>query len=711
VKRKPEAPRAFARGPLGGALLCLGAVAQAQDVPPQTVVVTATRIARPAFEVPAAVDVVGADAIHQDRLQVNLSESLAGVPGLLARDRQNYAQDVQLSVRGFGARSTFGIRGVRLYVDDIPATLPDGQGQITNVDLASADRIEVLRGPFSALYGNAAGGVVRVFTQDGAGPPTATAGVAAGSDGVRRESLTVSGSQGALGYVLSGSHFETDGSREHSAATRNIGNAKLNWKIGADDRLTFVANSVALPRAQDPLGLTRAEYEADPRGADPVALQFDTRKTMHQSQAGLVFEHDFTPAQTLRTLAYDGSRTTLQFQAIPVAPQNNPLHPGGVIDLARRYRGTELRYTASTDVAGVPVTAIAGFAWDVLQEHRVGYQNFVDAGATLGVFGELRRDEGNRVASTDPYLQLAARPAPGWLVEAGVRRSAVRFVSHDHYVVGANPDDSGGARYAATLPVLSVSWQPAPALQLYANAGKGFETPTLNELAYRPDGATGLNFALRPATSRSIELGAKFRWDASSVVDAAVFDTRTDDEIVTLSNVGGRATYQNAGATRRVGAELSLHAALGPRLQLTLAATRIEATYRDAFATCAGSPCPVPTVQVAAGSRMPGIPRGDLYAALDWRPAPQWVAGANARYTSSVPVNDIGSDAAPAFAIAGLHLGHEMRLGATAVTAFARVDNLFDRTYVGSVIVNEGNARYFEPAPGRSWTLGLTAAF
>jgi iron complex outermembrane receptor protein len=696
---------------LACALLVPAAAAQAQEAAPQTVVVTATRIARPAFDVPAAVDLVDARAIHEDRLQVNVSEALAGVPGLLARDRQNYAQDVQLSVRGFGARSSFGIRGVRLYVDDIPATLPDGQGQITNVDLASADRIEVLRGPFSALWGNAAGGVVRVFTQDGAGPPVASVGAAGGGNGVRRESLGVAGASGALGYVLSGSHFETDGWRAHSAATRDIGNAKLTWKIGADDRLSFVGNSVSLPRAQDPLGLTRAEYQADPRGVDPVATQFDTRKTMHQSQAGLVYEHEVSPAQALRVLVYDGSRGTTQFQAIPVAPQNNPLHPGGVIALERQYRGADLRDALRFELAGRPVTAVAGFAVDVLQEHRQGYQNFIDDGATLGVTGALRRDEDNHVASADPYAQLSLRPAPGWLVEAGVRRSRVRFSSHDRYVVGTNPDDSGGATYAATLPAASVSWQPAPSLQLYANAGKGFETPTLNELAYRPDGATGLNFALRPATNRSLELGAKYRWDAANLASLAVFDTRTEDEIATLTNVGGRATYQNVGATRRVGAELSLKAALGERLQLVLAATRLEATYRDAFATCAGSPCPVPTVQVAAGSRMPGIPRGDLYAALDWRPAAQWVAGANAHYTSSVPVNDSGSDAAAGFAVAGAHIGHELRLGTTTLTAFARVDNLFDRRYIGSVIVNEGNARYFEPATGRTWTLGLALAF
>ena len=235
------------------------------------VVVTATRTEAAVFDVPASIDRIDADAIRDARLQVNISESLGSVPGLLARDRQNYAQDVQISVRGFGARSTFGVRGVRLYVDGIPATLPDGQGQISNVDLGSAGRIEVLRGPFSALYGNSAGGVIQVFTEDGSGPPTVGFGVAAGSDGALRLSTKVAGSQGAFGYVGSISRFTGDGYRDHSAVERQIGNIKFTLATDESSKLTLVANSVNLPMAQDPLGLTRAQFEADPRSVDASA--------------------------------------------------------------------------------------------------------------------------------------------------------------------------------------------------------------------------------------------------------------------------------------------------------------------------------------------------------------------------------------------------------------------------------------------------------
>jgi len=670
------------------------------------VVVTATRTAESPFELPASIDRIGADAIRDARPLVNISESLGGVAGLLARDRQNYAQDVQISVRGFGARSTFGIRGVRLYVDGIPATLPDGQGQISNVDLGSADSIEVLRGPFSALYGNSSGGVIQVFSEEGSGPPTVGAAVSAGSYGALRFGLKASGSSGGFGYVVSGSTFHIDGYREHSAAERNIGNAKLTWQDDAN-RVTFVVNSMALPKAQDPLGLTRAQFEADPRGVDPAAIAFDTRKTVDQTQVGLVYERRIDAVNSLRALVYGGHRDTEQFQAIPVGPQASPLHPGGVILLGRDYSGTDVRWTAKTNLADGPATLVAGVAYDVLDEHRRGFQNFI--GTTLGVEGALRRDEDNKVYNFDQYVQGSWQFAPRWTVHAGLRHSKVSFSSEDHYIVGPNPDDSGKLDFDATLPVAGLMFAATPALHFYVTAGRGFETPTLNELAYRPNGQTGLNLALGAAKSDSYEAGVKTRNDWGDV-NVALFETRTSNEIATLSNVGGRSTYQNVGSTRRRGLETAWSADLRENLRAQMAYTRLDARYRDTFQTCTVTPCPAPNLTIPAGNRIPGIARDSFYGALGWVPQSGLRGGVEARALSKVWVNDVNSDAAAGYATVNANIGYVARLGSVDLTSFARVDNLFGRNYAGSVIVNEGNARYFEPAPTRNWTVGLTAA-
>ena len=676
------------------------------ELPP--VVVTATRIDSRAADVPASISRIDGSEVRNGHALVNISESLGAVPGLLARDRQNYAQDVQISVRGFGARSTFGIRGVRLYVDGIPATLPDGQGQISNVELGSVDRIEVLRGPFSALYGNSSGGVVQVFTAEGEGAPRFGFGVSGGSDGALRFGVQASGaSAGGFGYNLSASRFRTDGYREHSATERTLGNAKLTFRPDVDNKLTLIANSLALPTAQDPLGLTRAQYEANPRGVDASALDFDTRKSVNQTQLGVIYERRVDTANALQVTFYGGHRGTQQFQSIPKATQAAPLNPGGVIAIDRNYEGTDLRWTTKTQAGDAPLTLVGGIAFDVLAEHRQGYQNFI--GTTLGVRGALRRDEINDVSSFDQYLQAAWQFAPRWSLNLGLRHSRVSFTSTDAYVVGTNPNDSGRAAYTATLPVAGLMFAVNGDLNVYATAGRGFETPTLNELAYRSGGQTGLNFGLQAATSNSVEVGVKAKLGSWGEATLAAFRTDTAREIVTQTNLGGRSTFQNAGASRRTGLEASWSGTYFENLRAQLAATLLNATYRDGFLTCTAVPCVTANVSIPADNRIPGTARGALFAALNWAPPAGLRGGVEARYVTGVFVNDANGDAAPRYAVAAASVGYVMLIGNWELNGFVRGDNLFNRRYVGSVIVNEGNARFFEPAPGRTWLASLSA--
>ncbi|MDM0011374.1 TonB-dependent receptor [Variovorax sp. J22P168] len=671
------------------------------------VTVTTPRGPEPLFELAGSVDRIEGSDMRNARLQAQLSESLGPVPGLQIQNRQNLAQDLQLSIRGFGARSTFGVRGVRIYVDNIPATLPDGQGQTSNVDINSADRVEVLRGPFSALYGNSSGGVVQVFTEDGEGAPRLGFSMASASFGTTRISSKIGGSSGAVDYLLSGSHFETDGYRDHSEARRDIGNAKLGITLDDGSRLTLVANSVKLS-AQDPLGLTADQYRLNPRSA-AVATLYDTRKTVDQTQAGLLYERRVDADNTLRLMTYLGQRKTTQFQAIPPAAQQSPQSAGGVIDLARDYGGVDLRWISQMQLAGRPFELVAGLAYDNLREHRSGYENYLGPASNpvLGVQGRLRRNELNTVYNLDPYLQGTWRLADQWTLEAGIRRSSVDFDSQDRYIVGANRDDSGSVRHAETLPVASLRYQATPDLALYVSAARGFETPTLNELSYRPDGVAGLNFALQPAVNDNVEIGAKARV-AGGFLTAALFEIRTRDEIVTATNIGGRATFQNAGKTRREGFELGWQHETASHWRTQLAYTWLDARFSDAF--CAGVPCTAASV-VAADNRIPGIAPQSLFASYGWVPPQGWRAGAEFRALAGIEANDRNTVSVPGYGVLALYAGYVLTWQRWDFNAFARVDNVFDRRYVGSVIVNEGNARYFEPAPGRNWTVGMGAAY
>lgn len=695
---RPRRPARRAPAAVAALLACAG---HAQpETALQPVVVTGSPTDTRPWTSPASIEVVDGEALRAGQLQVNLSEALARVPGLALGNRQNHAQDLQLAIRGFGARATFGVRGVRLYVDGIPASAPDGQGQTAGFPLGAADRVEVIRGPFSALYGASAGGVVALYTADPARMPAEwRAGLAAGADGLWRTSAQGIGRWGETGYLLDVSGFGTQGLRPQSAARRDTAHLRLSRGQG-DDRWVLVASHLD-SAADDPLGLTRAQFDADPDQTAAPATTFDTRKTVRQTQLGLAASRGLSPGHRLELMGYVAQRDVLQFQAITPAAQAPAGSAGGVIDLARRSHGLNARWRAEQALPTGRLVTTLGLSHDRQTEQRRGHENFI--GNTLGVRGSVRRDETQRAATLDPYLQ-AEWDSAAWTLSAGVRRARVSLASEDRYVAPGNGDDSGSVTHAAWLPVLGLRWRLGPAVQVFASLGRGLETPTLNEIAYAPAGG-GFHSALRPARSTSWEAGLRGR-HGQAAWTATVFETRTRDEIAVLTNSGGRSTFQNVGRTLRRGLELGGEARWGA-LHASAALTVMDAHFRDGFLTCAAAPCTTPTLPVAAGRAMPGIARRQASALLAWEATPASTVTLELQHRSALPVNDTGTDSAGGSTVA--HLGWRMHrdVGAWRVRPFARIDNLTDRRYAGSVIVNDANGRFFEPAPGRSVFFGV----
>ncbi len=711
------------------ALLATTAAVHAQE----TVVITASGTERRLLETPYAVGVVSADELRNAGAQINLSEALARVPGINASNRNNYAQDLQINSRGFGARASFGVRGMRLYSDGIPASGPDGQGQVSHFDLASAARVEVLRGPFTALYGSSSGGVISVVS---ATPTQSEVSLVAdaGSDGLAQWRMSVAAPLGA-GFSLRAnvSYLQVDGFRAQSSAERTLGNVRLGWE-GANDRVVLVLNAVNQP-ALDPLGLTRAQFDADPYQTAGVALpqeapgqadRFNTRKESSQDQAGLSWRHRFDGTWGLsqsQLSLFSGRRSVTQWQSIPVATQLNAANPalterqpGGVIDFDRTYQGLDARLLWRWALADErSVQLVAGVAAESSTEDRRGFENFTGAAAVrvLGVTGKLRRDEKNRVKSSDLYAQAEVEFAPRWAATLGVRSGRVSYGSSDRYIVGGNVDDSGSVSYSYTNPVAALQWRPNAQFNVYLSAGRGFEVPTLGELAYRPDGGAGFNTELKAQTSRQVELGAKWRGSGSRqgwAVDAALFDARTNDEIGIATNRGGRSTFRNVDRTQRRGAELAMTVPVAQTLRAQLSLTWLDATYSNGFLVCAAPPCLSPTLPVPAGNRIAGTLQRSAYAELAWTPFQALELAAEVRGQGRLPVNDLNSDFAGGFGLLALRARWQMplpnpKLG--QVDLLLRVDNLANRKVAGSVIVGEGNGRFFEPAAGRSNLLSL----
>jgi iron complex outermembrane receptor protein len=675
------------------------------------VIVTGAPTATESFDLPYSIDSVDMRANQAGNLGVNASEALAGVPGLVIQNRQNYAQDLQISIRGFGARAAFGVRGVKLIADGIPATNPDGQGQAATFNLDTAERIEVMRGPFATVYGNHAGGVIQLFSRTGEGEPRVRASALGGSWGTTKFGIGAEGEKNGIGFVLDASRFDTDGYRDHSKTRRDQGFAKLTLNPDDDSTLTLVANGLRQPETQDPLGVTWETYERDPQSLtiDPFdtetpkrsyAARYNTRKSIHHLQGGATYERRLGTDDRLQVSAYAGRRAVTQYQSFSKGFQSSPRHAGGVVDFDRDFHGMGLRWIAQRALGSGELTLTAGVDYDRAEDDRQGYENFI--GSTLGVKGRLRRDELDTITSVDPYVQALWKSGP-WQWSLGARHSRVSFKVEDRYIATGNPDDSGSVRFSKTTPALGVSYALSPATNVYASVGAGFETPTLNELSYATP-STGFNFGLRPSTSRQAEFGIKTFVTDNARVNAALFRIETDDEIVVSASEEGRTSYQNAGRTLRQGLELAAQAELSRTLTARASLTWMQAEYDQAFISRGTT--------VAAGKEIPGVPRIAAFAELAWEATPGVTLAGEALHRGKVEVNDLNNDrAAPAYTLFNLRLAAEQRQGPWTFGQLVRVDNVFDRKYVGSVIVGDSNKRYYEPGPERSLYAGVSASY
>ncbi|MGQ1358316.1 TonB-dependent receptor family protein [Acinetobacter baumannii] len=665
-----------------------------------TLHVEATRTDTGYLQTPASVFRIEAPQVDSSS-QVNLTEVVKGIPSLQIRNRENYAQDLQLSMRGFGARSTFGVRGIRLYVDGIPATMPDGQGQTSNIDLSSLDHVEVLTGPFSSLYGNSSGGTILTSTKEGQGKDSIELSYSGGSHDKSRVGLVLQG--GAKGanepsYIISSSYFDTDGYREHSGAEKVLNNAKLSWNLDDGSKINWVTNYVKI-HADDPQGLTHDQWNANPKQQVPFLKQFNVRKDIEQTQTGVTWSKPINDKNELYAMAYLGNRQVTQYQSIPKSTQDASInHAGGVIDFERNYYGADFRWTGKELLPNT--TLSVGVALDAMDEDRKGFENFnlVNGQPSYGVKGNLRRDEDNTLWNIDPYLQASWQFLPTWRLDTGVRYSNVHYKSEDNYL--SNGDDSGKTDYDKVLPSVALSWQILPELMAYVSYAKGFETPTFTEMAYRPDGQSGFNFDLTASTSDTYETGLKSQNQLGDFT-LAVFQTKTKDDIVSAGNSNGRSTFRNADKTLREGVEFAWNKKLWRDLIATASYSYLDATF-DADIPALGN-----IAQVSSGNAIPGIAKNQAYASLAWQPSHGLYGGVDVQYMDKVYVNDTNSDAAPSYSVTSANVGYAWVIGDWKVNSFARVDNLFDKKYAGSVIVNDGNSRYFEPADGRNWSAGL----
>jgi iron complex outermembrane receptor protein len=648
-----------------------------------TLAVRVLRTPVPLLRAPFAVSVAGEDEVRRARPGLALDEALGAIPGVQVDNRHNYALGERISIRGFGARAQFGVRGVRVLVDGIPATLPDGQTTLNHVDLGWLERAEVVRGPASALWGNASGGVVHLAT---AAPPEVPLGtearVVSGGDGLLRVQGAVGGRSGGWSYRAGATRLRYDGYREHSRADNTLASARLARR-GDRSELRLTLNAVRYD-ALNPGSLSDSLLRMDRRRAFARNVAQRTGERGRQAQAGLAWRRE-TGAGTLELSGYGVARGI-----------DNPI-PSTIIDLERRGGGVRAAWSAERPLGAGALRWTAGAEAEAQRDLR---RNFANAG---GERGAPELDQRERVTGTAAFAQAALPLAGRWEALGALRYDRVRFAVRDRLPAAPdNPDDSGARTMDAWSPTLGLTFAAAPAMSLYANVATAFETPTTTELANRPDRAGGFNPELEPQRTVSWEAGAKGRLGGRGGWELAGYRARVRDALIPFEVEGaqGRQFFRNAGAARHRGVEAGVTVEPTAGIAARLAYAWTDARFTDH--TAGG--------ETLDGNRVPGIAPHTVDARLSWESPAGGFAEVEVRRASALSVDDANRFRSPAHTLTDLRAGWEgARLGRVRATPFAGVTNLFDVRYNASVVVNAFGGRFYEPGPGRTLYLGIEA--
>jgi iron complex outermembrane receptor protein len=677
----------------------------------EDVVTTSNRFEQKSFDAPASLQAVSREVIEDAGPQVNMSESLNRIPGVVALNRQNYAQDLQISIRGFGARTAFGIRGVRLIIDGIPATIPDGQGQSATVSLTSTDRIEVLRGPLAQLYGNSAGGVIQTFTREAPDRPELLIQGHTGSYGTNRTDWQYAEKVGKFGLVADYSTFKTDGFRQNSQAERNQFNGKLTYQHNDQTKIDFIANVFDMPYGNDPAGLSQSEAIATPELSKRTQNQ---RKIIKQNQVGTVLTHAINGVSKVSGRVYGGNREMTHFSNVQAT--SGPSWNG----LDRDYYGLGLSYSSKSTIAGKDTLWVTGFDFDKSTEiNQAGTATANNAAKE----GTLSRNENRLAQSTDFYAQANVLLNEKWSILGGARSTNVKLSSSNlGGITETTPPTQlgslGEVKFNAINPVLGVTFHATERMNIYANYGRGLETPTLAEMSYvYVDGAfeNTFNKSLKASNSNHYETGLKWLPNNRSRLDLALYYVQTSDEIITQRSETPKTSFINSpGGTTRKGLELAYQNQFSSSMKFNLTGTLIDAEFNQGFTYVSSG-----SKEVKAGNKIPGIPNGMAYSSIQWsdtdfqRNKYRQVMGTLATLefvtagTNHSSDTNTDSTKAGGYSLYNLRLAHRVDINSMTLTGYGQLNNLTDKKYMGSMII--GNSAPFEPAPGRNWMVGLNA--
>ncbi len=660
------------------------------------ITVTVTRAEQSLTKLPLAIQSLDRAQISYAKPTLGLDEALAQIPGVFVANRYNFSQDQRISIRGFGARSAFAVRGIRVFIDDIPQTLPDGQGQLSNLELGDVDRIEVLRGPAAALFGNASGGIINIRTR-----PPEIHGVSEearlvggrfrdGSTWNKWQSTTAMRIGGGTAE-LTASRLDYEGERDHSAADQRVLNARVRLPISEAWSLTLVTALADHPRAENPGSLTLAEMQANRDTVPALNRNRNAGKAVTQFQSGATLRH---------TMANGGEATVTAFGL--TRDLKNPITTT-YIELDRVDYGARASVTYPLPLGSFAHRLTAGFDFQRQRDDRSDF-NYLNTPGDSAKRDTIRsRDQLEHVTEFGPFVQSALELSPRTTVVAGMRYDRVKFDVRDRLIQGSNPDDSGERLMHALSGSLGLALSPSSDVTIYGNVASSFETPTTTELANSPSGAGGFNTGLKPQHTVSYELGTRGSLDGRVAYSVALFQADVRDALIPYEIAAPRFFYRNAGSTRHRGMEVGGDFSVAPALSVTAAWTYSDYRFRKySFTNADGA-------HVLDGRALPGVPRNWLNLMARTQPAAfagGW-AEVQQTYSSGYVVSDVSDTRTSPWWSTNVRAGWDDNPGGMRLAPFIGINNAFNHRYVSSIVINAARDRFYEPSPSRNFYLGL----
>jgi iron complex outermembrane receptor protein len=659
--------------------LPLPVLAQDQSEILEEVVVTATRVPADLSELPFAASRVGGEKVQRARQQLGLDESLVAVPGLFFQNRYNFAQDLRIAIRGFGARANFGIRGIRVFSDDVPLTLPDGQGSVDAIDLGSIERIEVIRGPFSAVYGSASGGVINLHTESGPDVPYISARLNAGAHGFGQAQLKAGGQARRLNWLANLSATKLTGYRDHAEYENALLNTKLRYELDDSTKLTVVFNAIDSPLANDPGALNKGEVAENRRQAAPRNVLYDAGEALDQQTLGLALRKTLASGNELMLRTYRVNRSFRN--RLPFDVNSNG--QGGGINLQRKFAGLGGNYNWNLEWGSMRNLLVIGFDHDAQRDHRRRFAN------NRGILGPVTTSQDEDVTTSGIYIQDTLQFRTGVNLTLGGRFDDVEYEVKDR-IGTAN---SGQRDFREFSPMAGFNWGLRDSINLYGNVSTSFDPPATAELA-NPDGPGGFNRELDSQKASNYEIGVKGLLTGRLRYELALFHINVEDEIVPYELEGsGQSFFENAGSSTHDGVEMSLVMELLPGFTGTVSYTWSDFIFETFFGNDGDD---------YSGNRIPGIPEHLFNLDLDWTRGPGIYAGLNFLYAGPFYANNANTVKTGSYLLSNFRFGYRWERGRWAIEPFAGVNNLLDEAYMSNVRLNASFGRYYEPAPGRN---------